>query len=582
MVSDICLNYKQINKLFSIKTKTIIMVLVIYFILSAIFFFIRYVDIKDFALESQNAKFKRVKLVYNETLRRVRKFYITRGYANINSFGIKKAFEKEDVDSLHKLSQPRWNVITKENPYLKSFCFYDKDGNLLTYFGKAPQKKLSYLKISKKPYDGFWFNSNSFDYHAVAEARDKKSNIIGYIVFIINPKYFLSEIRKFMNIYAYIVCKKNNGQKMIYMLKNDKSIANIIKHHKIKNSLEIKTKSGIFLPYIINGIGLGKQNNFKIIFLQDILHWKKIIQKAILQSLIILIILMFTTIMIINYGFDIILKELNESNKKLKKSQNELERLNKNLQIKIEKEIQLKLKKEREANEKERILTHQSKLASMGEMIGNIAHQWRQPLTELSSILINMELYFERDKLTKEKFHEKVEEANKQILFMSKTVDDFRNFFASKKKKQKYYISDIMDRVYNLMIASLKNNNIKFIVEIKEDFQIYGFPNEIAQAFLNILSNAKDVILERSTKDATIRVKTFTKNSKNIITISDNAGGIKVTPIDKIFEPYFSTKHAKSGTGIGLYMTKTIIEKNNNGKIEIINSSEGAIFTIIF
>ncbi len=558
------------------------MVLVIYFILSAIFFFIRYTDIRDFALESQNSEFKRVKLVYNETLRRVRKFYITRGYANINSFGIKKAFEKKDIISLHKLSKPRWEVITKENPYLKSFCFYDKNGNLLTYFGQIPQKKLPYTKNLKKSYDGFWFGSNSFDYHAVAEARDNKLNIIGYIVFVINPKYFLSEIRKLMNIYAHIVCKKNDGRKMVFMLKNDKSIASIIKHHKIKNSLKIKTKNGIFLPYIIDGIGIGAKNNFKIIFLQDILHWKKIIQKAILQSLIILAILMLITVMIINYGFDIILKELNESNKKLIKSQNELEELNKNLQIEIEKEINLRLKKEREVNERERILAHQSKLASMGEMIGNIAHQWRQPLTQLSSILINMELHFERNKLTKEKFHTKVEEANEQITFMSKTIDDFRNFFSSGKTKENINISTIIYKVSHLMSASLKNNNIDLKIEIIDDFKIYCYANEIPQALLNIISNAKDILLERNIKNATIFLKAFEKGGTNIITIEDNAGGINITPIDKIFEPYFSTKRAKSGSGIGLYMTKIIIEKNNNGKIEIQNSQNGAIFTIIF
>lgn len=554
----------------------------IYFILSAIFFFIRYLDIKDFAIASQNAELQRVKQVYNETLDRTKKFYTTRGYANINSFGIKEAFENKDIAALHKLSLPRWDIINKENPYLKSFCFYDSNGNLLTYFGKIPEEKLPYTQTSKKPYDGFWFNTNNaFNYHTVSEAKDKNSKIIGFVVFVIDPRYFLSEIRKLINIFAFITYERTQSNDLVFMLKNDNTTINIIKNNQIKNSSEIKTNEGIFLPYVINGRGINKQNDFKIIFLQDILHWKKILQKAILQSLIVMIILVLITIMIINYGFDIILKELDESNEKLRKSQNELEELNKNLQIKIEEEIQLKLIKEREAHEKERILAHQSKLASMGEMIGNIAHQWRQPLTELSSILINLELHFERDKLTKEKFHTKVQEANEQILFMSKTIDDFRNFFSSGKKKETIHISTIINKVNNLMNASLKNNNIDFKIEIVEDFEVYCYPNEISQALLNIIGNAKDITLERSVKNATISIKAFKKGPKNIVSIEDNAGGITVAPINKIFEPYFSTKHAKSGTGIGLYMTKTIIEKNNNGKIEIANSPIGAIFTII-
>ena len=575
------MKYDTKLKFLPVKTKTIILVLTIYIILSVIFFSIRYIDIKDFAATNQNAQLQRVKQVYQETLKKTKKFYTTRGYANINSYGIKEAFSKEDKSSLYKLSLPRWNVIKKENPYLKSFCFYDKNGKLLIYFGKKPGEKLLFYKTFDKASDGFWFNSNGFNYHAISEARDKKSNIIGFVVFVIEPNYFLSEIRKFINIFAYISFEKPNHKKLVYMLKNDTKMASMIKKGKIKNSKVLKIDDGVFLPYMIKGKGINPQYNFKIIFLQDISHWNAIIKKAILQNLIILVILVLVTMMAINYGFDKILRELDTSNEKLIKSQNELEELNKNLQIKIEQETHLRLKKEREANEKERILAHQSKLASMGEMIGNIAHQWRQPLTELSSILINIELYFERDKLSKEKLSSKIKEANNQITFMSKTIDDFRNFFSSGKKKQYIDISTIINRVTHLMGASLHNNNIELKVEIVDDFRINCYPNEISQALLNIISNAKDALKEKNIKNATISLKAFKKDGHNIITIEDNAGGISVEPIDKIFEPYFSTKHAKSGTGIGLYMTKTIIEKNNNGKIEIANSDKGAIFTII-
>ena len=571
----------KIKKLFSVKTKTITLVLAIYFILSTIFFFIRYIDIKDFAKKSQNTELQKVKLVYNETLKRVKKFYITRGYANINSFGIREAFEKNDIKALHSLSLPRWNIIKKENIYLKSFSFYDRNGKLLTYFGKKVSNKLQYIDKLKGSFDGFWFDGGSFYYHAVAAAKDKNNNIIGYIAFVIDPKFFLSEIKKLMNIYAYIVYKRD-GRKKVFMLNKNEKMFKIINGQNIKNSVEIRVDSKIFLPYIIEGRGINRENSFEIIFLQDITHWKHTLQKAVIQSILALLALVFITAMIINYGFDIILRELDESNKKLRESQGKLKDLNKNLQIKIKEEIALKLKKEREANEKERLLVHQSKLASMGEMIGNIAHQWRQPLTQLSSILIGLELFYERGKLTKEKFKEKVDEANEQIIFMSKTIDDFRNFFTSKKKKEYYNISYIIKNVQKLLSAALKNNGIKLIVDIENDFKIFGFPNEISQAFINIISNAKDILLERGVKNGEIVIKAYTQDGKNFVTVEDNAGGVQVDPIDKIFEPYFSTKHAKSGTGIGLYMTKTIIEKNNSGHIEVKNSKNGAIFIITF
>lgn len=524
---------------------------------------------------------KRVTVVYNETLKRVRKFYTTRGYANINSYGIKKAFEKKDIKALHDLSLPRWRVITKENRYLTTFAFYDKDGKLLTYFGKKAELRLPYTKSKKFPYDGFWYGEGKFFYHTVSEARDKNSKVTGYVVFVIDPRYFLSQIRKIMDIDAYIYYD-GYGQNLIFSLNGNDTVKKLIKDKKLSNFKEIKFEKRDYLTYIIKGRGIDKKNDFKIIFLQDISHWKGIVNKAILQSIIVMILLLIVTVVVINYGFDIILRQLDEVNTKLVNSQEELQELNKNLQIRVEKEIKEKLKKEREANEKERILVHQSKLASMGEMIGNIAHQWRQPLTELSSILINMELFFEKGKLTKHKLNEKIKDANMQINFMSKTIDDFRNFFSSGKQKEMLDISIPILKVKKLMSVSLKNNDIELDIRMKDSFHIFAYPNEMTQALLNLVSNAKDILIERKIKNAKIEISTYTSNFSNILEVKDNAGGIKVEPVEKIFEPYFSTKHATSGTGIGLYMTKIIVEKNNAAKIFVNNSDKGAVFKIVF
>ncbi len=240
-------------------------------------------------------------------------------------------------------------------------------------------------------------------------------------------------------------------------------------------------------------------------------------------------------------------------------------------------------KKDLKLQEKnEKLLMNQNKLASMGEMIGNIAHQWRQPLTQLSSILINIELHFDKDKLTKDKLMNKIDEANEQISFMSNTIDDFRNFFSSGKAKKSYEIQEVIELSNHLMSATLDKNNIKLTANIQDNFTLNGYPNEVTQALVNIINNAKDVLIEREIKNKLIIITTFTKDNQHIITIQDNAGGIDENLLEKVFEPYFSTKHASIGTGIGLYMTKTIIEKNNNGKIFVDNLDNGAIFTIIF
>ncbi len=228
------------------------------------------------------------------------------------------------------------------------------------------------------------------------------------------------------------------------------------------------------------------------------------------------------------------------------------------------------------------LLLNQNKLASMGEMIGNIAHQWKQPLAQLSLILVNMELSHERGKLSQDKLKEKISEANKQISYMADTIDDFRNFFSSGKPKERYNIKDVIELTQKLLSVRLDKNKIKINIEILEDFYLVGYPNEMVQALVNILNNANDIFLERGINNPQITIRTYTENFKKIIVIEDNAGGIKVTPKEKIFEPYFTTKQAKNGTGIGLYMTKMIVEKNNNGDIGVKNLDNGTAFVIIF
>ncbi len=230
--------------------------------------------------------------------------------------------------------------------------------------------------------------------------------------------------------------------------------------------------------------------------------------------------------------------------------------------------------------EREKLIANQNKLASMGEMIGNIAHQWRQPLTQLSSILINVELHQERGKLTTQKLHQKITEANEQIAYMSTTIDDFRNFFSTNTEKSHYQITESLKLVKLLMSATLEKENIALMIEVKDTFTLYGHASEMTQAIVNIINNAKDVLIERAILQPSIRIKVEKKQHINLIHIEDNAGGINIDPIEKIFEPYFSTKHASIGTGIGLYMTKTIIEKNNNGTITVTNTTQGACFTI--
>ena len=233
-----------------------------------------------------------------------------------------------------------------------------------------------------------------------------------------------------------------------------------------------------------------------------------------------------------------------------------------------------------EKNEKEKILIHQSKLASMGEMINNIAHQWRQPLTHLGFINMNLQLCLEEEPIDKKYINEKIEESNTQLDFMSKTIDNFRDFYKINKKKELFYISDAVKKALDIMEPIFKNNKIEFEFNLIKDKQVDGYENEYSQVILNILTNAKDVLLSRQIQNPKIVISINQKHNSTITTILDNGGGIENKYINQIFDPYFTTK--EKGSGIGLYMSEMIIKNHFKGKITACNKANGSIFSIEF
>jgi PAS domain S-box-containing protein len=230
--------------------------------------------------------------------------------------------------------------------------------------------------------------------------------------------------------------------------------------------------------------------------------------------------------------------------------------------------------------EKEQMLIQQSRLAAMGEMIGNIAHQWRQPLNNLGLIVQQLPLFYKFGELTKESLDENVMQSMNIIQHMSKTIDDFRNYFRPDKEKVEFKVRETIDNALSLIKDSFKNQQIIIDVIAKNDPIIYGYRNEFAQVLLNILNNARDILTERATANPKVTITIFSEGSRAVVTISDNAGGIPEEIMGKIFDPYFTTKGPQEGTGVGLFMSKTIIEKNMGGKLTGRNITDGAEFRI--
>ena len=224
-------------------------------------------------------------------------------------------------------------------------------------------------------------------------------------------------------------------------------------------------------------------------------------------------------------------------------------------------------------------LTYQAKLASMGEMIGNIAHQWRQPLTHISYILMNIKTAYEKDKLSPEYFEKKSKLANAQIKYLSDTIDDFRDFFKNKNQKELFNLSDSIKEVINLIKDSFKSNDITIEFELDENISVKAYRGEFLQVLFNIFNNAKDEFIKKKISKAKLSIRTYVKKDSVKIEIRDNAGGIKNELLEKIFEPYFTTKD--KGLGIGLYMSKIIVEKSD-ARLEVKNIKGGASFIITF
>lgn len=230
--------------------------------------------------------------------------------------------------------------------------------------------------------------------------------------------------------------------------------------------------------------------------------------------------------------------------------------------------------------DQEKLLMQQSKLAAMGEMIGNIAHQWRQPISEISAILMELETVTKFSTLEEKLLLENIKKSNQITEHMSTTISDFQNFFKPSKRKDNFSVLSACKKAVSVINASLVNHSIELNFDIQEDSIIYGYSNEFSHAVLNILSNAKDALVNREVENPYINLSIKTGKKYTVIKIEDNAGGIKLDNLDTIFEPYFTTKHAKQGTGIGLYMTKMIIETSMQGYVNVKNSDKGALFVI--
>lgn len=532
------------------------------------------------AVAIQQDRLKHLETIYHKQMHKNIEF-ITKHYKKsymdllkrlVDLGHIEKTLQSQDREKLYKYLKPKWEILKKQDKNLKILHIHLKDGtsflrmhNPKIYGDQLQNIRPLIKKIHKEhiPLSGYETGKYGTTYRVLLPIFNKKREYLGAIEVGLHPNFLLEAAYEINGHDGFVFIKEDFLNK-----KNKKKCFEIDGYHirsTIKPQMQKKLKylTPELLKNCSNIVKNDKEYKTHIFVLKNIENKPKV--KILLfqdmsnkYSKKYVFYLMFTIIILVILMIFIV--------KRVKKYQNSM--------IKIHKQQLLELKN------KDKILLAQSKHAAMGEMISMIAHQWRQPISAISmeanNILADIELEIFEQKQAKECAKGVI----KQTQELSKTIDDFRNFFKPQKEKEELYIKDIINNTLEVIGKSIYNSNIKISINLNSNKKIQTYPRELMQVLLNLLKNAKEIILEKHIPNGTITINVKDIQDNIHIEVCDNAGGIKKEIIKKIFDPYFTTKDKDIGTGLGLYMSKIIIQKHLNGNISAHNKAHGACFEI--
>ena len=510
---------------------------------------------------------------------------------NLIKVSVSNAWEpftfKSKNDKAIGISAEYWELIAKkvglqyQNVFSKTFKeqinnIKTKENDLIYSIGETTNRKD--YSIFTKEYAKF----------PISIVTKKDENFIENISVLKNKKIAVGD-----NFTAHNIIKSNYPNMELILVNSVKEGLELVSKNKVYAFVDIQpvlfyniAKYG-FDDLKVSG-NTGLNFNMKFMIRDDYVILESILNKAIssisineLNEIITkwnnvqfqtsfnydLFIQIFAVIFIIILAFinrTLTLKNLNKSLiNKVEEKTKTLNEMNKNLENLVE-------KKTKELIQKENILNQQSKMAAMGEMIENIAHQWRQPLSLISTAATGAKLRKDFESLSDTDFYEAMDIINNSAQHLSNTIDDFRNFFSNEKEASFFDINIPIEKVLYLVSSKLKNRNIE-IVKNTQEIIILGLVNEFIQVLLNVINNAVDALEESISENKFVFIDIYKEGNNLILKIKDNAGGIKEEIIDRIFESYFTTKHKSQGTGIGLYMSNEIIKKHMNGNISASN-----------
>lgn len=569
---------------FSTKSKAIILILGLFVLFFVIISYVVFRDMNTAAKLNQQMLEKQINNIYQATIGKISEFYANRAYANLNSQGIIDSVVSKDGKRLFELSAKRWQVLKNENTYLIDMKFYDDELNLLTSLAGKTQRKLNKrLQNLAKPLSNFYLDKQEFTYNILVPITQNE-RFVGILEFVISANFFVQEMENFADLRGYIFIDNKIYQKDTKIQNGDYVLAftNREKPHDSICNIGLQSQEEYFLEgkyYTTHVFDLRSYldtNVGKFVFLQDITKQKEKPLQLFYFSLLVTTILFIAFYIILNYSFNKLLKS---SNSQISQEKSKIDEDTQKSQNK--KELSIKMLEEKALKQKKSILLEQSKLANMATMVSNVSNQWKEPLLEINQTLVNIGILYKKDKINENEFIKEINKCENIIAFMSRNIDDFSKFFAYDQERKIFNINEICKNILDFLEISFAQNKIKVSFSAEEEFFIDAYPNQFAQAIINILNNAIEITRERQIKNPSISIKITNEKDKAKVQIQDNAGGIKFEPIEQIFEPYTSSKTSQNAVGIGLYMSKMLIEANANGTLSARNEQDGALFEIV-
>jgi len=613
-----------------VKSKATFSVILLIVILTGVFIFWMVTEQKNSFKNMLKSQDTTIREIISAELEDLKNTYTIRINGFLLDKGIKKAVAEKNRPELIQLTKRRFNVLKKENPYFYGITFINKDYDVLLRVENVDNYGYN---VKNVPFPADAIKSKEMRwglgvtkigvFFRVAAPIYHENKFVGICVFVVKVEKITDLLVKTLNSnYAMFILKSKaqlaefqdyspfQGGDFILISSNWEQLLNSTEKIDI-NSSDISRKIGDS-RFAIHHIPLFDYKGYvfgKLMIGVDITEENKRLGFMIIRTIILSSFMIIASFLIMNVNFSVLFRKIDELNrslenrirertKELELAKDELENMNRVLEKKVRDETEKRRKNEQ-------VLFEQAKFSDIANTMSAIAHQWRQPLTSIGNYIQDAQDAYEMGELDKKYFAEFVDNSMKYIMYMSKTIDDFRNFFVVQGEKEQFSIVETISQVVSLLVIQYKSKNIRFVVrsgdsecniesvdDIQEDIcsikdvYIIGFQNELKQVALNILGNAYDAMTDRIDKGGIttgiIRITFYDEEDFVSLSIQDNGGGIPAENLDHVFDPYYTTKEEGKGTGIGLYMSKVIIEEHMKGTIRVENSEEGAKFTITF